>query len=111
MEAIADEVRTLEPDGVIALPHLEPLHTTLAPAISAALERLGLTTLERAARPFCRRRPDSTDHPPVAGLAASRNPKQVDAFRALRLDAHDPPRVTHSRTDYADLLTYLHVGF
>jgi hypothetical protein len=107
MEAITDEVRTLEPDGVIAF-HISNRYYDLAPAISAALDRLGLTTLERAARPLSST-PDSTDIP-SRWLAASRDPTQLDAFRALGWAptiAADHPFTD----DYADLLTYLHVGF
>jgi Spermidine synthase len=107
VEAIAEEFRTLRPDGVIAF-HISNRYYDLSPAISAALERLGLTTLERAgaAHPVG---PDSTDIP-SRWLAASRDPTHLAAFRALGWQTSTP--ADHPFTDdYADLLSYLHIGF
>jgi spermidine synthase len=105
VEAIAEEVRTLEPNGVIAF-HISNRYYDLAPAISAALERLGLTTLVRTnSMPWDPARTDI----PSRWLAASRDPATLDAFRALGWGPTAP--ADHPFTDdYADLLTYLHIG-
>jgi SAM-dependent methyltransferase len=107
MEAISEELRTLEPNGIIAF-HISNRYYDLSPAISAALEQLGLTTLERASRPLPTG-PDSTD---IASrwLVGTRDPAHLKAFRALGWVTTTP--ADHPFTDdYADLITYLHIGF
>ena len=78
VEAIADELRTLEPDGVIAF-HISNRYYDLSPAIAAALERLGLTTLERTSPPERHGRVDR-HREPLAGRVA--DPERLAALRA-----------------------------
>jgi len=107
VEAIGEELRTLRPDGVIAF-HISNRYYDLAPSIAAGLDRLGLTTLQLAGGP---------PHPtavstdiPSRWLVASRDPARLEAFKALGWAVAAP--ADHPFTDdYADLLTYLHVGF
>ena len=107
VEAIEEEVRTLEPDGVIAF-HISNRYYDLSPSIAAALERLGLTPLERTSPPL-RATADSTDIT-SRWMAASRDPERLAALRAMGWHASAP--ADHPFTDdYADLLRYLHVGF
>lgn len=106
VEAIGEELRTLGPDGVIAF-HISNRYYDLSPAIAAALDRLGLTTLQRAST-----KSDGVNVTdiPSRWLAASRSPERLAALRALGWSAAQP--ADHPFTDdYADLLTYLHIGF
>ena len=91
VEAIEEEVRTLEPDGVIAF-HISNRYYDLSPSIAAALERLGLTPLERTSQPLTATA-DSTD---IASrwMAASRDPERLAALRGeglARLRSGRPP--------------------
>ncbi len=107
VESISDELRTLSPDGVIAF-HISNRHYELAPAITAALRDLGLTALERAGGGDEAARADGLL--PSRWLAASRRGEHLDAFRALGW--HDVTPAVHPFTDdYADLLSYLRLGF
>ena len=107
VEAIADELRTLQPDGVIAF-HISNRYYDLSPAIAAALDRLGLTTLERAGGPPLATA-ESTDIP-SRWVVGSRDPARIASFTALGWSLASP--ADHPFTDdYADLLTYLHIGF
>ena len=107
VEAIAEELRTLKPNGVIAF-HISNRYYDLSPAISAALERLGLTTLERSGlrHPVG---PDPTDIP-SRWLVASRDLARLAAFGALGWQTATPADHPFS-DDYADLVSYLHLGF
>ena len=107
VEAIAEELRTLGPDGIIAF-HISNRYYDLSPAISAALQRLGLTTMERASA-AAPAGSDSTDIP-SRWLAASRDPARLGAFRALGWQSAKQADHPFS-DDYADLLSYLHIGF
>ena len=107
VEAIADELRTLRPDGVIAF-HISNRYYDLQPAISAALDRFGLKTLERVGpgKPIA---PDSTEIP-SRWLVASRDPARLDVFRERGWQTATPADHPFS-DDYADLVSYLHLGF
>jgi SAM-dependent methyltransferase len=50
LEALADAMRSLRPDGLLAI-HLSNRYYDLAPAVAAAAGRLGLATLEREYAP------------------------------------------------------------
>lgn len=107
VEAIREELRTLKQGGLIAF-HISNRYYDLEPAISAGLAELGLTTLERTGDPGAS--PDDAAILPSGWLAASTNPDQISALRDLGwVDA----RVSdHPFTDdYADLLSYLKLGF
>lgn len=103
VEAITDELRTVAPDGVIAF-HISNRYYDLAPAIAAALEDLGLTALERSGDG------GGAGQLPSRWLAASRSGERLGALRALGWEAAVP--ADHPFTDdYADLLSYLRLGF
>ena len=108
VEAIGEELRTLQPDGVIAF-HISNRYYDLSPAIAAALDRLGLTTLERAGGPPMR--DGGVDRHPeplggrLAGPGAARRSSKPSAGRVASPADHP------FTDDYADLLTYLHIGF
>ena len=107
VEAIDEELRTLKPDGVIAF-HISNRYYDLSAPIAAALDRLGLTSLERAGGPPLATS-TSTDIP-SRWLVASRDPARLAAFRDLGWIVAAP--ADHPFTDdYADLLTYLRIGF
>ena len=107
VEAIAEELRTLEPNGIIAF-HISNRYYDLAPPISAALEQLGLTTLVRSGlrHPVG---PESTEIP-SRWLVASRDPARLAEFRALGWETAPPAEHPFS-DDYSDLVSYLHLGF
>ncbi len=106
LEAITDELRTVSTDGVIAF-HISNRYYTLAPSIAAAFTELGMTTLERASRDQDTANDESLL--PSRWLAASRNLDSLAAFRAHGWDDTTP--ADHPFTDdYADLLSYLHLG-
>lgn len=106
VEAIADQSRTLKSDGMLAF-HISNRHYTLEPAISAALGQLGFTPLERSSR-----QEDLADdfQYPSQWLVGVRTREQVNAFRARGWrDAEVADRPFTD--DYADLLSYLKLGF
>jgi hypothetical protein len=98
-EALADALRTVGPDGVIAF-HISNRVYDLAPPIAAAFAPLGLTTLERTGRG------DSAGELPSRWLATSRNPDRLGALRELDwipVELGDRPFTD----DYSDLLSHL----
>jgi spermidine synthase len=104
-EAVADEVRTVKPDGLLAF-HVSNRYYDLAPAVAAAAVRNGLTILERWHDVAAVHEPGET---PSHWLAASRDPARIAELRArgwTDLAAAERPFTD----DYADLLSYLHVG-
>jgi hypothetical protein len=104
-EAVADEVRAVRPDGVIAF-HVSNRYYDLAPAVAAAAERNGLTILERWHDVGPVHEPGET---PSHWLAASRDPARIAELRAMGwtdVAAAERPFTD----DYADLLSYLHLG-
>lgn len=104
VEGIRDAVRTLAPDGVIAF-NVSSRYYDIKPAISAALAELDMTTLSRSGIGS----EDGTLFPSV-WLAAARSSESLSAFRALGWDVVTP--ADHPFTDdYADLLSYLKLGF
>ena len=107
VEAITDELRTLSTDGVIAF-HISNRYYQISPAIAAALDGLAVTTLERASSKADTANDESLL--PSRWLVASRSDEHLDAFRALGWDDAKP--ADHPFTDdYADLLSYLRLGF
>jgi SAM-dependent methyltransferase len=107
IEAIRDELRTLKPDGLIVF-HVSNRYYDLEPAISAALAQLGVTPLQRGSSPADA--PEDAAILPSSWLAASANPEHIDALRSRGwIDART---ADHPFTDdYADLLSYLKLGF
>jgi SAM-dependent methyltransferase len=102
-EAIGDAIRTLKPDGIIGF-HVSNRLYDLAPPIAAALAERGQTTLERSGRG------DLPGELPSRWLAASHSSERLDALRALGWTTVTP--ADHPFTDdYADLLSYLRLGF
>jgi hypothetical protein len=102
VEAVADVLRTLEPDGVIAF-HISNRFYDLAPPIAAAVEQIGLVTLERSGDG------DVAGELPSRWLATSRSAERLGALRDLGwtpVTAADHPFTD----DYADLLSYLRFG-
>lgn len=107
VEAITDELRTLAPGGVIAF-HISNRYYDLAPAITRALSELGLTSLVREGGTDTAAAAE--DIRPSKWLAASLSEKRVNGFRARGWQ--DTVPADHPFTDdYADLLSYLHLGF
>jgi hypothetical protein len=83
--------------------HISNRYYDLAPAISAALGDLGLTTLHREGHGT------GDGEIPSQWLAASRSSERISGFRALGWEDAIP--ADHPFTDdYADLLSYLRLG-
>jgi SAM-dependent methyltransferase len=102
-EAIGDALRTLGPDGVIGF-HVSNRVYDLAPPIAAALAAEGVTALERSGGGGVE------GELPSRWLAASRSFERIAALRALGWTTVTP--ADHPFTDdYADLLSYLRLGF
>ncbi len=107
LEAIGEELRVLAPDGVLAF-HLSNRYYDLAPAISSALAQFELEALRGSGGPDDD--PSDPNLVPSNWLVASRSPEPLAAFRALGWwDA--TPAERPFTDDYADLLSYLRVGF
>jgi hypothetical protein len=104
-EAVADEIRTVRPGGLIAF-HVSNRYYDLAPAVAAAVVGQGLTVLERWHAVGAVHEPGET---PSHWLAASRDAAMIDGLRA---DGWTPvgPASRPFTDDYADLLTYLHIA-
>jgi len=104
-EAIKDEVRTLNPTGMIVF-HVSNRYYDLAPPIAAAVHELGLTILGKEHTPGAVHEPGET---PSKWLAASSDPATLDALRGKGW--HDVRAADHPfRDDYSDLLRYLQLG-
>jgi hypothetical protein len=88
--------------------HVSNRYYDLEPAIAAALDDLGFVALVRSSRAG-----DLTAAPyqyPSRWLVGARNGEHIDAFRALGWQTAEPAE--HPFTDdYADLLSYLKLGF
>lgn len=107
MEAIRDEMRTVAADGVLAF-NISNRYWDLAPAIAAGLAELDITALVRAGEGGAAGNPDFVL--PSRWLVATRSAERLDAFRGLGwLDANLADRPFTD--DYADLLSYLKLGF
>jgi hypothetical protein len=107
VEAIREELRTVATDGVIAF-NVSNRYWDLSPAISAGLAELDVQTLILAGAGGTGDNPDFLL--PSRWLVASRSPERLDAFRTLGWQAVTP--ADHPFTDdYADLLSYLKLGF
>lgn len=104
-EAITEELRTLAADGTIVF-HISNRYYDLAPPISAGIAAHGLTVLEKSHSPGSVREPGET---PSRWLAASRDEATVDALQAAGWNAITPGERPFT-DDYADLLSYLHLG-
>lgn len=104
-EAIADEIRTVKTNGLLAF-HVSNRYYDLAPPVAAAVSGQGLTILERWHAVGAVHESGET---PSHWLAASRDAATIDALRAEGWTPVAPaPRAFTD--DYADLLTYLHIG-
>ena len=104
-EAVADEIRTVKPGGIVAF-HVSNRYYDLAPPVAAAALGQGLTVLEKwhAVGPV--HEPGET---PSHWLAASRDPAAIASLRAAGWTDATP--ADHPFTDdYADLIRYLHLG-
>jgi hypothetical protein len=103
VEGIQEEVRTVVPDGLIAF-NISSRYYDLAPAISAALAEFEFTTLKLAGAG------DGKARFPSVWLAASRSSERVNELQARGWEVAVP--ADHPFTDdYADLLSYLKLGF
>jgi spermidine synthase len=104
-EAIADELRIMQPDGVIVF-HISNRYYDLEPAIANAVTAEGLTILEKRHQVGPVKEPGET---PSRWLAASRDAASVAALRAAGWTDAVPG--DHPFTDdYADLLGYLYLA-
>lgn len=104
VEAITDELRIVAQDGVIAF-NVSNRYWDLSPAISAALQELSVTTLRQTGSGG-----DGEGLLPSTWLVASRSAERVAALRA-RGWADATPADRPFTDDYADLLSYLRLGF
>ena len=102
VEAIADELRTVKPNGIIAF-HVSNRYYDLTPPIAAGLDRLGLSVLERWHEVGVIQEPGEN---PSHWLAASRDPAVVAALRAAGWTDVVPADRPFT-DDYADLIRYL----
>ncbi len=105
-EALADDVRTLRADGILAI-HVSNRYYDLGPAVAAAAERSGLTVLERVYQPTpvdAARGASLSDW-----LVATRRPADVPVLRAA---GWSPVRqgVEPLTDDHPDLLRLLRSG-
>jgi spermidine synthase len=104
-EAIGAELRTLKPDGVLAI-HVSSRYYDLTPPVAAAAVEHGLTILERWHSVGPVHEPGET---PSHWLAAARDPAAITTLRADGWTDVTP--ADHPFTDdYADLLRYLRLG-
>jgi hypothetical protein len=104
-EAVADEIRTIKPHGLIAF-HVSNRYYDLGPAVAAAAVRNGLTILERWHDVGAVHEPGET---PSHWLAASLDPARIAELRAKGWT--DVAAAQRPFTDdYADLVSYLHFG-
>jgi hypothetical protein len=105
VEAVADEIRTVKPDGLIAF-HLSNRYYDLSPAVAAAAARGGMTVLERWHAVGQVHEPGET---PSHWLAATRDAATIAALRGAGwTDAAQADRPFTD--DYADLIRYLRFG-
>ena len=104
-EAVADEVRTVTPDGVIGF-HVSSRYYDLAPPVAAAAIGQGLTVLERWHAVGAIHEPGET---PSHWLAATRDATKIAALRAAGWTDVRPADRPFT-DDYSDLLAYLHLG-
>jgi SAM-dependent methyltransferase len=103
VEALTDAMRTVQPDGVVAF-HVSNRFYDLAPPIAAAFEQVDLVTLGRSGDG------NVPGELPSRWLATSRSAERLSALRDLGWTA--VPAADHPFTDdYADLLSYLKLGF
>jgi hypothetical protein len=105
VEAIADELRTIRPNGLLAF-HVSNRYYDLGPAIAAGAQASGLTVLERFHTPSESARAEGAT--PSHWLAAS-----ADALTIASLTARGWSEVVPAdrpfTDDYADLIRFLHV--
>jgi spermidine synthase len=106
VEALTDALRTVRPDGVIAI-HISNRYYDLSPAVSAARDRLGLVTLHRESH--VGNNPQDPTELGARWLSATRDPAvaatlQTDGWTIV------PPGDHPFTDDYSDLLRYLTLG-
>lgn len=107
VEAIREELRTVAGDGVIAF-NISNRYWDLSPAISAGLAELDVTALVMAGRGG--EGDEASYLLPSRWLVATRSSERLEAFRARGWQ--DAVPADHPFTDdYADLLSYLKLGF
>jgi SAM-dependent methyltransferase len=104
-EAVADEIRTLKPGGLLAF-HVSNRYYDLAPPVAAAAIGQGLTVLERSHAPGPVREPGEV---PSRWLVATDDPDATADLVALGW-APVPPADRPFTDDYADLIRYLEWG-
>ena len=103
-EAIADELRIMQADGLIVF-HISNRYYDLEPAVTNAVAAQGLTMLQKRHQPGAVKEPGET---PSRWLAASRDASTIAALRAAGWS--DAQAGDHPFTDdYADLLHYLYL--
>jgi hypothetical protein len=88
--------------------HISNRYYDLSPAVSAALDRLGLVTLHRGSR--VGDNPDDPTELAARWVSATRDPAvasrlQADGWTTV------PPGDHPFTDDYSDLLRYLRIGF
>jgi hypothetical protein len=104
-EAIASDLRTLKPNGVLAI-HVSSRYYDLTPPVAAGAVEQGLTILERWHAVGAVHEPAEL---PSHWLAAVRDPAAIAALRVQGWT--DVAPADHPFTDdYADLLRYLRLG-
>jgi hypothetical protein len=102
LEAIADQLRTLAPEGVLAF-NVSNRTFDLAPPIAAALGQMGLVTLDRSGDGA------APGELPSRWLATSRDGKRLSELRALGWQPVLPSGQPFT-DDYADLLSTIRLG-
>ncbi len=105
VEAIADELRTVKPDGMIAF-HVSNRYYDLTPPIAAGVRGQGLTILERWQAVGEVREPGEN---PSHWLVASRDPSVILGLRAAGWTDVIPAERPFT-DDYADLIRYLRIA-
>jgi SAM-dependent methyltransferase len=106
VEALRDAVRTLRPDGLLAI-HISNRYYDLAPAVAAAAQRLGLTIWERQYEPSPE---DAANGAGISHwLVLGRSPEDLTGFAPR---GWVPPRVAEPpfTDDFADLLHHMRAG-
>lgn len=107
LEALTDDLRVLRPGGLVVI-HVSNRYYDLAPALAAAAERLGLTTLEKGYNPT---KAESEAGAAISGwvVLASGQPT-ADLFRANNWAIVGHDGVVPLTDDHPDILRFLRIG-